>query len=175
MRLWYTHLVHRVVSHRGPTRVGRGPVSRATARPSRYPRSGVYYFRRRVPAHLAGQFGRTVEKRSLGTKYPSEARIRFAEIAAEFDELWHVSSSAVYGDSGSEAEVTRHDLEAGDERDVQEYLLDNSHALIPRSPRRAVSRPPLSAAALWVRARRWLGGVAFRQPCRDGEDQRRGG
>jgi hypothetical protein len=63
-------------------------VALASARPYRHPKTGVYYFRRRVPAHLAGHFGRTVEKRSLGTKDPSEARIRFAEVAAEFDALW---------------------------------------------------------------------------------------
>ncbi len=60
----------------------------AMARPYKHPKTGVYYFRRRIPTDLVGHLGRSLEKRSLGTKDPSEARVRFAAVSAEVEALW---------------------------------------------------------------------------------------
>ncbi|QRM36046.1 DUF6538 domain-containing protein [Microvirga sp. VF16] len=58
------------------------------ARPQKHPRTGVYWYRRRVPDRLRAAVGKTEEVRSLHTKDPAVARERFAAVAAEIDERW---------------------------------------------------------------------------------------
>jgi integrase len=65
------------------------------ARPFKHPTTGVYYYRRRVPKHLLAAIGRSIEKRSLGTKDPCEARIRFAAVNAEIELSWAAMAEAV--------------------------------------------------------------------------------
>jgi hypothetical protein len=57
-------------------------------RPSKHPKTGVYYLRRRVPTDLVKLVGKAEEKVSLGTKDPAEAKARhFAEIC-KLEERW---------------------------------------------------------------------------------------
>jgi hypothetical protein len=58
------------------------------SRPWKHPDSGVYWFRRAVPADLRARVGKREEKRSLQTKDPSIARRRHAEALAEVEARW---------------------------------------------------------------------------------------
>jgi integrase len=58
------------------------------SRPHKHPKTGVYYFRRAVPADLRPIIGKREELRSLGTKDPSEARQLHAAIATEVNKRW---------------------------------------------------------------------------------------
>jgi len=50
--------------------------------------SGVYWFRRGVPADLRTLVGKREEKQSLKTKDPTIARQRHAKVLAEVEERW---------------------------------------------------------------------------------------
>lgn len=71
---WYTWVVHTMVL--------------ALARPWRHPKTGTYWFRRRVPKELRSLVGRSEERRSLRTKEPELARTRYLQAAVEIDERW---------------------------------------------------------------------------------------
>ena len=58
------------------------------SRPWKHPDSGVYWFRRVVPADLRALVGKREEKRSLQTKDPSVARRRHADALAEVEARW---------------------------------------------------------------------------------------
>lgn len=58
------------------------------ARPFKHPKTGVYWFRRAVPADLRGKVGKREVSRTLKTKDPAEARKRHAEVAAEVERHW---------------------------------------------------------------------------------------
>lgn len=60
----------------------------AMSRPHKHPRTGTYWFRARVPTDLVAIVGRREVTRTLGTKNPSEAKARWAEVRAEFDTYW---------------------------------------------------------------------------------------
>jgi hypothetical protein len=60
-----------------------------TANPWKNPASGIYYFRQKIPADLVSLAGRKIEKASLKTKDPAEARRLFARQSAIFQERWH--------------------------------------------------------------------------------------
>ncbi|MER2266074.1 DUF6538 domain-containing protein [Methylobacterium oxalidis] len=60
----------------------------ALARPWRHPKTGMYWFRRRVPKDLQPLLGRSEERCSLGTKEAAVARTRHLEKAAEVDRRW---------------------------------------------------------------------------------------
>ena len=61
------------------------------ASPKRHPNTGVYYFRRRVPADLVKVLGKKEIKRSLGTKDCEEAKrlcaTMWQQVQAEWDQL----------------------------------------------------------------------------------------
>lgn len=57
-------------------------------RPSKHPRSGVYYFRQKTPADLCGRFGKGWVSWSLRTKDPAEAKARHAEAQAKQNKVW---------------------------------------------------------------------------------------
>lgn len=59
----------------------------AMSRPFKHPKTGVYWFRRVVPAPLRELIGRTEFKETLGTKDPAEARRRYPVIAAKYDAI----------------------------------------------------------------------------------------
>lgn len=58
------------------------------SRPQIHPRTGVYWFRMRVPADLVAVVGRKEVSRSLATKDPAEARVRYGGVRAEYDACW---------------------------------------------------------------------------------------
>lgn len=58
------------------------------ARPQRHPRTGVYWFRRRVPGRLRAIVGKTEEVRSLKTKDLNIAKARHIAVAAEVEDRW---------------------------------------------------------------------------------------
>ena len=70
---WYTRVVHMIL---------------AMARPWKHPKTGVYWFRRRVPARLLTSVGKREEKRSLRTKDLSEAKARYRDVAQEIEDHW---------------------------------------------------------------------------------------
>src|ERR1700746_2014754 len=53
--------------------------------PWQHPKSGVYYFRKVVPAPLRAALGRTEFRISLGTKSLRDAKLRYPEVAADVD------------------------------------------------------------------------------------------
>lgn len=57
-------------------------------RPFKHPDSGVYWFRKVVPADLRALVGKREEKQSLQTKDPALARRRHAEALAEVEARW---------------------------------------------------------------------------------------
>jgi integrase len=63
--------------------------------PFKHPKTGVYYFRRKVPEKLVGRLGRSWIKRSLGTKDPREARELFAVEAVRVEYLFKNAESVV--------------------------------------------------------------------------------
>jgi len=70
---WYTRVVHMVL---------------VMARPWKHPKTGIYYFRVRVPRDLVDRVGRSIEKSTLRTKDPAEARVAFAKALAETHSRW---------------------------------------------------------------------------------------
>ena len=59
------------------------------SRPWKHPKTGVYWLRKRVPADLRPILCKAEEKRTLGTKDASEAKLRFAIALAELEQRWH--------------------------------------------------------------------------------------
>lgn len=60
------------------------------ARPFKHPTTGVYYFRKAVPADLKRILGKSEVKQSLGTKDPAQARELFSAVAAQVAAEWKV-------------------------------------------------------------------------------------
>lgn len=60
----------------------------AMSRPVKHRKTGVYWFRKRVPADIAVLTGRNEVNRTLGTKDPDEAKRKFAEVLAEYEREW---------------------------------------------------------------------------------------
>ncbi len=58
------------------------------ASPWKHPKTGVYWFRRRVPDALRPFVGKTILQRTLDTKIPAEAKGRFLTVAAQIDREW---------------------------------------------------------------------------------------
>ena len=58
------------------------------ARPWKHPDSGIYYVRKAVPARLRSLVGKSLEKVSLGTHDPEEARRRHAKAVLEIEQRW---------------------------------------------------------------------------------------
>jgi integrase len=60
----------------------------AMSRPFKHPRTGIYWFRKRVPADLVGVVGRREVTASLGTRDPAEAKQRLAVVLNEHEVRW---------------------------------------------------------------------------------------
>ncbi|MGI3899404.1 MAG: DUF6538 domain-containing protein [Janthinobacterium lividum] len=56
--------------------------------PWKHPKTSVYWVRRRVPQALRDKLGTALYQRTLETKDPTEAKIRFADALAELNERW---------------------------------------------------------------------------------------
>jgi hypothetical protein len=63
--------------------------------PKRHPESGVFLFRKRVPAHLTAILGKSEIKFSLRTRDPVVARIRNLEETARIERAWSKIDGAV--------------------------------------------------------------------------------
>lgn len=59
-----------------------------TARPFKHPTTGVYYFRKAVPADLKPVLGKSEVKQSLSTKDPAQACELFSAVAAQVAAEW---------------------------------------------------------------------------------------
>jgi len=60
----------------------------AMSRPWKHPDSGVYWFRRAVPADLRALVGKREEKQSLKTKDPAVAKQRHTQALSEVEARW---------------------------------------------------------------------------------------
>lgn len=60
-----------------------------------HPKSGIYYFRKRVPERLKALVGKAEEKISLRTRNAEEAKIEFARVSLEVDKRWRTLSSGI--------------------------------------------------------------------------------
>jgi integrase len=60
------------------------------SRPWKHPKTGVYWFRKAVPEAMRGLVGKVEIRRTLRTKNPREAAIRFTELAANVAAEWEV-------------------------------------------------------------------------------------
>ena len=58
------------------------------ATPFRHPQSGIFWYRRRVPADLVELVGRKEEKVSLRTRDPGEAKAAYIRVAGEVEARW---------------------------------------------------------------------------------------
>ena len=58
------------------------------ASPWKHPKTGVYWFRRRVPGALRPLVGKTIVQKTLDTKDPAEAKKRFLPIALAISREW---------------------------------------------------------------------------------------
>ena len=58
------------------------------ARPYKHPRTGVYYFRQRVPTDLRPLVGDKIVSRSLGTKEPETAKLRNVDEVRKQAVIW---------------------------------------------------------------------------------------
>ncbi|WP_319944202.1 DUF6538 domain-containing protein [Mesorhizobium sp. AR10] len=58
------------------------------SRPTKHRKTGVYWFRKRVPADIAALTGRKEVNKTLGTKDPEEAKRKYAEVLAAFEHEW---------------------------------------------------------------------------------------
>jgi predicted NAD-dependent protein-ADP-ribosyltransferase YbiA (DUF1768 family) len=63
-------------------------------RPWKHPDTGVYYFRKWIPLALRPLIGKTVEKRSLGTKDPQVAKGLHRQVAALVEAEWRQARKA---------------------------------------------------------------------------------
>ena len=57
-------------------------------RPWKHPKTGIYWLRKRVPAHLQEVVGKVEEKLSLKTREPGEAKKRHAVALAALEQRW---------------------------------------------------------------------------------------
>ncbi|MER8646696.1 DUF6538 domain-containing protein [Mesorhizobium sp. M1252] len=60
----------------------------AMSRPVKHRKTGVYWFRKRVPADIVVLTGRREVNKTLETKDPEEAKRKYAEVLAEFEHEW---------------------------------------------------------------------------------------
>ena len=93
--------------------------------PFKHPKTGAYYFRKVVPAHLRKALGRTEFRENLGTKDLREAKRVYPEVAARVDallaqadgapaHLTHKQTVALAGQWYA-AELAAHEDEPGDD------------------------------------------------------------
>jgi hypothetical protein len=81
----------------------------AMSRPWKHPDSGVYWFRRAVPADLRALVGKREEKQSLKTKDAAVAKQRHAQALSEVEARW----ATLRQGSRSISEAEAHAIAAG--------------------------------------------------------------
>jgi hypothetical protein len=60
----------------------------AMTRPTKHPKTGIYWLRRRVPKDLVALVGRQEVTKTLHTRDPTEAKQRLVQALAELDAQW---------------------------------------------------------------------------------------
>lgn len=60
----------------------------AMSRPWKHPKTGIYWFRKRVPDDLQKLVGKREEKQSLGTRDPAEAKRKHLSLLSSIEERW---------------------------------------------------------------------------------------
>src|SRR5215472_8686094 len=75
----------------------------------RHPKSGVYYFRRAVPDELRHAIGKTMVKKSLGTKDVRIAKTRAHPIAMQTDTEFVAAKKNL--DAPPRSELSQHEIE----------------------------------------------------------------
>jgi hypothetical protein len=60
------------------------------SRPWKHPKTGVYYYRKVVPEAMRQLVGLVEVRRTLHTKDPGQAAVRFVEVAAKVSAEWEV-------------------------------------------------------------------------------------
>jgi hypothetical protein len=58
------------------------------SRPHKHPKTGIYWFRKRVPSDLLALVGRNEVTESLDTRDPAEAKTRYAEVLQKHEARW---------------------------------------------------------------------------------------
>ncbi|MEO3389024.1 DUF6538 domain-containing protein [Mesorhizobium sp. CAU 1741] len=58
------------------------------SRPSKHPRTGVYWLRKRVPADLVETLGKKEVTKSLDTRDPDEAKRRHSQLLSDLEAQW---------------------------------------------------------------------------------------
>lgn len=92
----------------------------AMSRPSRHPKTGIFWLRKRVPSDLVGRVGRAIEYFSLQTREPVEAKQRHAEAVARLEALWaelrrgEATAGSSAADEASPAPRSLSEREAGE-------------------------------------------------------------
>jgi integrase len=82
-------------------------------RPWKHPDTGVYYFRKWIPLALRPLLGKTVEKRSLGTKDPQVAKGLHRQVAALVEAEWrHARKAAAAETVPATASLTHKQIQA---------------------------------------------------------------
>ena len=104
-------------------------------RPWKHPRSGIYWYRKRVPEALRSIVGKSEEKASLGTRDPQEAKVAHARMAAQVEERWaglragaqtltHKQAVAIAGEI-YRGMIAEHGEEPGDPQDLAFEVLND--------------------------------------------------
>ncbi|WP_246687911.1 DUF6538 domain-containing protein [Methylobacterium sp. WL93] len=75
----------------------------AMSRPSRHPKTGIFWLRKRVPSDLVVRVGRAIEYFSLQTREPIEAKQRHAEAIARLEARWAELRRSAFADAPSVA------------------------------------------------------------------------
>jgi len=107
------------------------------ARPFRHPKTGIYWYRKRVPDALRSLVGKREEKVTLKTRDPAEAKIAHAKVASEIEQRWRRLAAGAQSLSQKTAEaiageiyrsmVAEHeDNPSQVERGVSAFLVDKA-------------------------------------------------
>lgn len=115
----------------------------AMTRPWKHPKTSVYYLRQRVPADLVGVIGKKEVKVSLGTKDPSEAKLRHVIALQKLQDRWSLERAqpesltqkqifALAGEAYREW-VEQHDEQPG-EPGVWQAVINRNRREIERDP-----------------------------------------
>ncbi|MFN7103022.1 MAG: DUF6538 domain-containing protein, partial [Pseudorhizobium sp.] len=115
----------------------------AMTRPWKHPRTSVYYLRQRVPTDLVATVGKKEVKVSLGTKDPTEAKLRHVTALQKIQDQWRLARAkpepltqkqifALAGEAYREW-VEQHDEQPG-EPSVWQALLERNRQELGRDP-----------------------------------------
>jgi len=126
----------------------------AMSRPWKHPKTGIYWFRKRVPDELRVLLGKTEEKQSLGTRDPSEAKLKQAEVLVAVEKRWanlRIGPRSLSEREASEFARSAHDTWLARSRDnpsEQPWPVALGDKLFPAEPSIWADRPPIDLAAL---------------------------